>query len=340
MGTIKSGKNPKIQWCGEKLRMLILCIVTAGMLIGCAAAQDSETPKETAEGAVSQEATQEEKEQRKTLQDKRAQEESDTSDDMESKEEETKDESDAPVTMADLVGGNKSKQEQEEAPELPDTVLWFNATYAPLTYSNGWNWRLVGGLEPTEDNIELSKNLLRSSWSVKDRETALETVDSLIRKGHRGKCRECMEELEEWGVLDLDEEEFVQELLDRAPEGSPGRYVIAYEMYRGGIDPEYLAAWDLCRVNQLYADYYLCGYMDYEEAMDASLENSLRLQELYDSWDEMVSAYMLGYQFWQGDLAITEDSPTLERYQYYEMLAGMQNGPYTLDWNMKLEKSW
>ncbi|MDE6601110.1 MAG: DUF1266 domain-containing protein [Lachnospiraceae bacterium] len=40
--------------------------------------------------------------------------------------------------------------------------------------------------------------------------------------------------------------------------------------------------------------------MDYEEAMDAFPENSLRLQKMYDSWDEMMDAYMMGYQFGQG----------------------------------------
>ena len=37
---------------------------------------------------------------------------------------------------------------------------------------------------------------------------------------------------------------------------------------------------------------------------------------------------------------MTEDSPTMEHYQYYKMLRQTENGPYTLDWNMKLEKSW
>ena len=120
----------------------------------------------------------------------------------------------------------------------------------------------------------------------------------------------------------------------------PGRYVVAYYMYHAGIGAEYIAAWDFCRVNQLYADFYLCGFMDYGEAMDASLENSLRLQKMYDSWEEMMDAYMLGYQFWQGDLAITEDSPTRERFSYYEMLKESNDSPYELDWNMELKKSW
>ena len=106
------------------------------------------------------------------------------------------------------------------------------------------------------------------------------------------------------------------------------------------MDADYIAAWDLCRVNHLYCDFYICGYMTYEEAMEASYDNSLILQEMYSSWDEMVNAYMMGYQFWKNDPALSDDSPTLERYRYYEMLLQLDDGPYTLDWNMDLEKSW
>ncbi len=230
--------------------------------------------------------------------------------------------------------------ELPEVPEVSETVLWFNGTYAALTYSNGWDWHLVGGVELTEDNIDLTKALLYYDWNVTDRVSALMTVDILCTEGHRGKCQECMEELDAWGLLELNQEQFVDELLEIEPEGNLGRYILAYDMYLNEIEPEYIAAFDLCRVNQLYAAYYVCGYMDYEEAMDASLENSLILQKMYGSWEEMMDAYMLGFQFWKGDLEIDDDSPTIERYRYYQMLRNLEDNPYNLDWNMELEKSW
>lgn len=250
-----------------------------------------------------------------------------------------------PVTMADLVG--ETRKGQQGAEELPETILWFNATYAPLTYSNGWNWRLLGGLEPTEENRALSKQLLEYSWSVSDRKSALDTTKSLLQDGHRKKCLDYTKQLEEWGLLELEAEAFVQQIVTKELEDDVGRYAVAYLMHQAGIEPEYMVAWDLCRVNQLYADYYFCGYMTYEEAMDASLANSLNLQELYGSWEEMVEAYLWGYQFWQGEpigdmvgYDVEYDSPTLERRHYYEMLQELEDGPYTLDWNMELKKSW
>lgn len=229
---------------------------------------------------------------------------------------------------------------RKEANRLPQTILWFNATYAPLTYSNHCDWELVGGMRVADYNQDLVKRSLSRDWGIDDKSSALETVERLLKDGHRAKCRDCMEELNEMGLLDADEETFAQGLVDSGIEDNLFRYVIAYYMHQDGLDADYIAAWDLSRANQLYADFYICGYMTYEEAMDASLKNSLKLQEMYDSWDDMVSAYMLGYQFWQSDPCLTDDSPTMRRYECVETLAEMEDGPYTLDWDMKLEKCW
>ena len=118
------------------------------------------------------------------------------------------------------------------------------------------------------------------------------------------------------------------------------RYVLVYDMHRQGVIAEDIAAWDLCRVNQLYADAYVCGYLTYEEAMEGSLQNSLVLQKQFSSWEEMLNSYMLGYQFWKNDPCISEDSPTMERWNCCEELMAMEGGPYTLNWNMKLEECW
>lgn len=239
-----------------------------------------------------------------------------------------------------LAANEERINEQEAEDSIPETILWFNATYAPLTYSNSGDWEVVGGMDATEYNKDFLQTVLKRDWDIEDKVSALETVERLKENGHREKCRKCMEELEEMGILDADEETFMQGLADSGIEENLFRYVIAYSLHRGGKDADYIAAWDLCRVNQLYADFYICGYMEYGDAMDASLENSLILQKMYSSWDEMVNAYMLGYQFWQSDPALTEYSPTMQRYKCYEALLEMEDGPYTLDWKMKLDKSW
>lgn len=240
------------------------------------------------------------------------------------------------ITLAKLLEGKIADKEEV----LPDTVLWFNATYAPLTYCNGCDWKLVGGVEPTVENKAMVDYGLSSSWNVYDRETALEAIEKLKTRGHRQICRECMEELEELGLLDLDERAFKRAFLRSDIEDKDYRYILAYEMYQNGYDADVMAAWDLCRINQLCADFYICGYMTYEEAMDTSLENSLLLQQMYSSWEEMVEGYMMGLKFWSRDSETNSDSITRERQRCYNILRMSEDSPYMLDWDMKLEKSW
>lgn len=340
------------------LKIIAAALVAALVLAGCGtagnekekAAQD--TAEESAEAEIGTTAAEESgnggdetSPKEESAKDTESMSPTESEDDTPTDKELAETEEKKPVTMADLVG--ETRKGQQGAEELPETILWFNATYAPLTYSNGWNWRLLGGLEPTEENKELSRQLLEYSWSVSDRESALDTTKSLLQNGHRKKCLDYTKQMDEWGLLELSEEEFIQQIVTKDLGDEIGRYAVAYLMHQGGMEPEFMTAWDLCRVNQLYADYYFCGYMTYEEAMDASLANSLNLQELYDSWEEMVEAYLWGYQFWQGepignvsDYDFGYDSPTQERRHYYEMLQQIENGPYTLDWNMELKKSW
>lgn len=240
------------------------------------------------------------------------------------------------LTIAKLMGSETGQKNET----LSDTIYWFNATYAALTYSNGWNWRLIGGIKLTEENIEIDKSLLASDWKIYDRESALEKAEWLKEEGHRKGYRDCMEELKELGLLELEEDDFHKEFLKSSLKKNAYRYVIAYNMYHAGQDEDDMAAWDLCRLNQLYAAFYICDYMTYEEAMDASLENSLILQKMYGSWDEMIDAYMLGYQFWQSDPNTTDDSPTRKRSQIYEMLRQSPDNPYLMDWDTTLQKSW
>lgn len=306
---------------------LFLLIFLLGLctLSGCGMRQTKEETQEDWEETVISQSSEDEEDPEET-----------SAEDQESEEESEPKE---PVTMAQLfremgTGGPKAGE------PLPDTVLWFNATYAPLTHSNGWDWRLLGGMEALPYNQSLQKYLLERDWKIEDRESALEQLEWLEQKGQRETYRKYLKELQEKNLLDLDEDTFLEALANTEMDGYLYRYYMVYTMYHEGRDENDMAAWDLCRINQLCADFYFCKYMSYEEAMDVSLRNSLRLQKMYSSWEEMVGSYMLGYQFWQSDPCATDDSPTLERYRYYDELLEMEDGPYSLDWNMTLEKEW
>ena len=60
--------------------------------------------------------------------------------------------------------------QEEQAADVPETILWFNATHAVLTELNGWDYNLFGGMEATEENRETMIPFLDEWWGVTDRE--------------------------------------------------------------------------------------------------------------------------------------------------------------------------
>lgn len=328
-------RNTIMKKLNKAARGICLSILLLGLCIlpGCGEEQTEDVAIDTAKDD-----THERKAFQREVEDRSENDEDDQ--DAENPEEQEDSDAAGPITMAQLLKEMDDGSVEEDVPLPSDTVLWFNATYAPLTASNAGDWRLVGGMEPSSASKRLLKSTISRDWDVDDRESALETLDWLRDEGHRETYRNYQEELEDLGMLDMEPEDFVEALLDTEMDGYLFRYVMIYDLYLDGLDEEAIAAWDLCRINQLCGDFYLCGYMTYEEAMDISLENSLVLQDMFSSWEDLVDSYMLGYQFWKSDPAMDDDSPTMQRYHYYEQLRDLDDGPYTLDWDMKFEKDW
>ena len=83
----------------------------------------------------------------------------------------------------------------------------------------------------------------------------------------------------------------------------------------------------------LVGNYYIAGYYSKEEALDKSLEIGKELQTKFDSWDSMTDSYLAGYEYW------SEESSD-ERRAVYEKIKAAEDTPYSLDWNLNMEKTW
>lgn len=231
---------------------------------------------------------------------------------------------------------NTQKEEdgQDEKAELPDTVRWFNASYAVLTKLNNWDYNLFGGLEPSFVTRTLERNLLKEWWDVTDRETADDTLDWILDEGHRTDFAEDMKLLEECGLGTIEKEERALFLIEyiELDEDTALFYADAYELYEQ-YGANAIDGWDYCRALNLLGYYYLAEYYTLEEALDTSLEIALVLQPMFDSWDELIDSYLRGYEYW----AETDSS---ERRKIYEDLKLCDDNPYNVDYHTTLEKSW
>ena len=229
---------------------------------------------------------------------------------------------------------NAPEVEDRTTAELTDTIRWFNASYAVLTDLNGWDYNRFAGLAANDDVMAMEQKSLEEWWSVTDRATADSTLDWILTEGHRATFAEDMAYLEEAGIRDIAPQERSAFLLDQfeMTEDEAQNYAEMFGFYEQ-YGPDAIAGWDYCRAMNLMSFYYLAGYYTEQEALDKSLEIARTMQPLFESWDDLMSSYMRGYEYW------AEESAD-ERRALYEDLKTRQDNPYSVDFKMQLEKTW
>lgn len=229
---------------------------------------------------------------------------------------------------------NAPEVEDRTTAELTDTIRWFNASYAVLTDLNGWDYNRFAGLAANDDVMAMEQKSLEEWWSVTDRATADSTLDWILTEGHRATFAEDMAYLEEAGIRDIVPQERSAFLLDQfeMTEDEAQNYAEMFGFYEQ-YGPDAIAGWDYCRAMNLMSFYYLAGYYTEQEALDTSLEIARTMQPLFESWDDLMSSYMRGYEYW------AEESAD-ERRALYEDLKTRQDNPYSVDFKMQLEKTW
>lgn len=224
----------------------------------------------------------------------------------------------------------------EDAPEteITDTIRWFNATSAILTVINGEDYNLFGGVTLSEANRIMEKQALEEWWEVTDRVSAEETIEWLLKEGHRAAFTEDMKLLTADGIGEVPADERAAYIYDNydMTEEEAANYAAWYTVYEENGEKA-IAGWDLGRAMNLFGWYYVAGYYTREEALEQSLVLGKHIQSTFASWDEFTESYLLGYEYW------AEESSD-ERRAVYEEIKAAPDSPYNLDWNMPLEKSW
>lgn len=229
---------------------------------------------------------------------------------------------------------NADKDADSETGQETDTVQWFNASYAILTYANGQDYNMFGGAEPSMIMEAQYQAMLDSSWGVTDRASADENLDWILTEGHRTDFAEESKQLVEAGLEELEEEDYADFLMEAYDfsEEDAAYAASVYKMYKEYGETA-IDGWDYCRAMSLLSFYYMAGYYTKEEALDKSLEIATTLQPMFHSWDELIDSYLRGYEYWA-----QEDST--ERREIYEDLLAADDNPFRVDYNTTLEKTW
>lgn len=172
---------------------------------------------------------------------------------------------------------------------------------------------------------------------ISDRDSAIRQNGSLLEKGHRKKYREFISEMKSRGLLSLSEEELLARV--ERENGDVNEFQAAYRAYQA-MGEKAVDAWDYSRALQVLGDCYQAEYISLEECLDQSLAVAKKLQEEFGSWDEVCESYLYGYHFWKKDDANYQSSDTAKRWEVYEELKEMEDGPFSVPYDTELKESW
>lgn len=220
-----------------------------------------------------------------------------------------------------------------------DTVQWICSAYSIYTHYNRKELGCVGGIDPEDRDVYqfAVKTALADGWSIADRDSAISQIRSLLEKGHRKKYREFIAEMKEHNLLSLTEEELLERV--EREHGDVNEFKAAYRAYHA-LGEKALDAWDYSRALQILGDCYQAEYISLEECLDQSLAVAEVLQAEFSDWDEVCESYLYGYNFWKKDDADDSLSDTADRWEIYEELKEMEDGPFSVPYDTELKESW
>jgi len=202
----------------------------------------------------------------------------------------------------DKVLGNEWAHIREKR-NYPDTVKWFTALNAFRGADVGENPFIYATADKIDDKKDEMIEFLSEWWEIESREDLLEILPTLLD----GRT---IEQYKEDGVDLADEVERI------------------------------LWAWDLGRLAYLSSRSYLCEYLSYVESLDWCLKAGLKLQAIFDSWDDFTYSWINGYAVWQKENPNDEDSGAYEFKAAYETYKKLPRNPWNVSWDLMLTKEW
>lgn len=159
------------------------------------------------------------------------------------------------------------------------------------------------------------KKALKGPWNIKNKRKFNETINWLLNEGHN---KACLMEMDEY--LGRVEESPNPELFNKLYNDYPSRGIIA---------------WDLCRLCNIATWGTIAGYIKYKDAIALCVKACKILQDNFESWDEMIDNYLIGFWYWNGN-----KENMLQRKEWYESQKNSEKSLfYKSDFKMNLDEN-
>lgn len=173
----------------------------------------------------------------------------------------------------------------------------------------------IGAVGKNLRNRFRMRRALRGPWGIKSKKGFYKTIQWLEEEGHN---KECMQQIEQ---------------LHENPEGLTNKGIL----HR--IDDDYpevgIIAWDLCRLCNVVTWGTIAGYIKYQDAISICVRAGKKLQANFNSWDDMINNYLLGYRYWCGD----EEKMRARKKTYDVWKANEKSKLYKGDFHVNLDEN-
>jgi len=209
---------------------------------------------------------------------------------------------------------------------------WALASSAILMEVNNQRHDLLGGEFRSARNIETRLMMLRSWWSIENREDLLGTLSWLMDEGHRKEFTETGEML-----FTLSPEEVASCVANaQNDEELLHQFEIVREFYPR-LGNKSLLAWDLGRYIALCRWGYFVGFFTEEEAWAKIMPAARMLRQNFASWGEMADNYLLGREYWS--YSITKANGAQYRQVVTKLLRDPSSPWCRCPWGTDLERT-
>ena len=104
-----------------------------------------------------------------------------------------------------------------------------------------------------------------------------------------------------------------------------------------GIDSD--DGWDMSRAEQILAQGYCLGYLEFDEYLEYAIPLGRLIQKRFSDWDSFGDNYLKGYMNWisKGGFGFSGDiQERLDWHQYFVTCGEYYTGPYAVDFDMEL----
>lgn len=222
-------------------------------------------------------------------------------------------------------------QKPEESPPLTGPKAWALAASALLAERNDERHDLLGGRERVAKDMEMWRSGLVKGWNIGDREDLLAALRSLEEEGDRREFTELGAQ-----VASLSKRKY-KKFLKKARRDAElyNRIQLAREHY-DKLGEKSLAGWDYCRYCSLCRWGYLAGYFTEEEAWARIIPVASKLQERFDSWEDLGANYLIGREFWSHEDTVKNGH--LYRAAYRRLLDNPGSPWNVYLWDMEIEE--